>query len=85
MNSRGAHTLLRNRSFLVNLPVIIPLIILMFAPYFILIKQQDVANQNASYAFYLLVIAVIYKIIQNLVTKNVSKSNLGSKTKVNQS
>jgi hypothetical protein len=82
--SRGALTLLRNRSFLLNLPVIIPLIILSSTPYFILIKQQDIANEYAGYAFYLLVIAVIYKIIQSLVNKRVNRNKAISRTMENQ-
>lgn len=84
MNSRGAHNLLWNRSFLLNLPIIIPLIVLSSVPYFILIGQQDVANQIAGYAFYLLGIVVIYKIILSLVNKRTDKKKVIAKTKENQ-
>ena len=85
MTIGGALTLLRVRSFLINLPVIIPLVVLACAPYFILIKQQDIANDYAGYALYLLVIAVVYKIVQNLVDKQVHKTKVASKIKESQS
>jgi hypothetical protein len=55
--------LLRSNFVLSNLPVIIALNLLASAPFFLLQNQEDIANQNANYPFYLLIIGVLWKII----------------------
>jgi hypothetical protein len=46
-----------------NLPIIIALIILTSAPFLLLLHEEDIANQNASYVYYLLIVGVIWKLI----------------------
>jgi hypothetical protein len=64
-----------------NLPIIIALIILTSAPFLLLLHEEDTANQNASYAYYLLIVGVIWKLIQYLSDKpkpvnNTNRNNL---------
>ena len=62
-----------------NLPVIIALTLLSSAPLFLILNEQDVANQNAEYAFYFLIAGVIWKIIQYLTFKHQCKDNISTK------
>lgn len=71
--------LLRSNFDLSNLPVIIALIMLASAPYFLLHYQQDIANQNAGYAFYLLIVAILWKIIQHVMDNHFEKKNIYAK------
>jgi len=64
-----------------NLPIIIALIMLTSAPFLLLLHEEDIANQNASYAYYLLIVGVIWKLIQYLSDKpkpvnNTNRKNL---------
>jgi len=62
-----------------NLPVIIALIVLSSAPLFLLLNEQDAANQNAEYAFYFLIAGVIWKIIQYLTINHRHNDNISTK------
>jgi hypothetical protein len=56
----------RDNNFLSNLPVIIALIMLGSTPLLILLNEQEIANQTAASAYYLLIVGVIWKVIQYL-------------------
>jgi hypothetical protein len=71
--------LLRSNFVLSNLPVIIALILLASAPFFLLHNQQDIANQNAGYVFYLLIVGILWKIIQHLMNNHFEKKNISAK------
>ena len=58
-----------DKNFLSNLPVIIALILLGSAPFFLLQDELEIANQLAGYAFYLLIVGVVWKIIQYLTNR----------------
>jgi hypothetical protein len=62
-----------------NLPIIIAPIILTSAPFLLLLHEEDIANQNASYAYYLLIVGVIWKLIQFLRDKPKSVNNINRK------
>lgn len=53
-----------DKDFLSNLPVIIALIMLGSTPLLILLNEQEIANQTASSAYYLLIVGIIWKILQ---------------------
>jgi Ca2+/Na+ antiporter len=53
-----------------NLPIIIALIVLGSAPFFILQNELYIANQLAAFTFYSLVVGVMWKIIQYLMDRN---------------
>lgn len=54
-----------SKSFILpNLPIIVALFILSTSPIFLLHNNYDVPNQNAGYAFYLLIAGIIWKIIR---------------------
>jgi hypothetical protein len=72
--------LLRSSNFVLsNLPVIIALILLSRAPFFLLQNQEGIGNQIAKYAFYLLIIGVLWKIIQHLMNNHFEKKNISAK------
>jgi hypothetical protein len=62
-----------------NLPVIIALILLTSAPFLILQNEEEIANQNAGYAFYFLIVGILWKIIQYLMNKHPHKDNISIK------
>jgi predicted CDP-diglyceride synthetase/phosphatidate cytidylyltransferase len=68
-----------NKFVLSNLPVIIALFMLASAPFFVLQNQEDIANQYAGYAFYLLIVGIVWKIIQYLMNKHFEKNNISAK------
>jgi len=53
-----------------NLPIIIALVLLGSAPFLLLQNEQHIANQNAAYAYYFLIAAILWKIIQYMMDKN---------------
>ena len=66
-----------------NLPIIIAIILLVSTPFLILQKEEQIANQIASYAYYLLIAGVIWKLVQYLGDKrkpvnNTNRKNLES-------
>ena len=52
--------------FFYNLPIIIALIMLGISPLMIILNENENANQIAGYAFYLIIVGVVFKIIQYL-------------------
>jgi hypothetical protein len=62
-----------------NLPVIIALIMLGSLPILILLHHEDNANQNAGYAFYFLIVGVLWKIVQYLMGKYLHQNEISSK------
>jgi Ca2+/Na+ antiporter len=58
------------KRILANLPIIIALILLGSAPLFILQEELYIANQLAGFAFYSLIVGVIWKIIQYLMNRH---------------
>ena len=52
-----------DNNFLSNLPVIIALIMLGSTPLLILLNEQEIANQAAASAYYLLIVGVIWKVL----------------------
>jgi hypothetical protein len=52
--------------FFYNLPIIIALIMLGISPLMIILNENENANQIAGYAFYLIIVGVVCKIIQYL-------------------
>jgi len=71
--------LLSSNFVLSNLPVIIALIMLASPPFFLLQNQDEIANQNAGYAFYLLIVGILWKIIQHFMNKHFEKNNTSAK------
>jgi Ca2+/Na+ antiporter len=71
--------LLRSNFVLSNLPIIIALILLASAPIFLLQNENEIANLNAGYAFYLLIVGILWKIIQYMMDKHPRKNNITSK------
>ena len=59
-----------------NFPIIVALVLLASAPIFLLSNNYDVANQNAGYAFYLLIAGIIWKVIQHSLKMFVSRDNI---------
>ena len=53
-----------NHTFFYNLPIMIALVMLSVAPLFIMLNEGENANQITGYAFYLIIIGVLFKIIQ---------------------
>jgi len=64
------------KTILSNLPIIIALIMLGSAPFFILQNELYIANQLAAFAFYSLVVGVMCKIIQYLMDRNQHKNKI---------
>ena len=62
-----------------NLPIIIALVLLISPPFLILQNEEDIANQNAGYAYYLLIVAILWKIIQHLMNNHFEKKNISAK------
>jgi len=62
-----------------NLPIIIALVMLISAPFLLLQNEQEIANQNAGYAYYLLIAAILWKIIQYLIGKHPTENNISTK------
>ena len=62
-----------------NLPIIIALFMLTSAPFLLLLHEEDIANQNASYAFYFLIAGVLWKIIQYFMDKHRHPDNNSTK------
>lgn len=52
--------------FFYNLPIIIALVMLGITPLMIILNENENANQIAEYAFYLIIVGVVCKIIQYL-------------------
>lgn len=50
--------------FFYNLPIIIALVMLGVVPLLIVLNENEKANQIAGYAFYLIILGVLGKIIQ---------------------
>jgi hypothetical protein len=71
----SAKTRLFQVSFLPNIPIIIALIILAFAPFFILNNEEGISNTTAGYALYLIIIGVLGKIILFLTIKQPAENN----------
>lgn len=61
--------------FFYNLPVIIALVMLGLAPLLIILNENENANQIAGYAFYLIIIGVLCKIIQYFKNGSVNGVN----------
>jgi hypothetical protein len=72
-------TLLRSNFVLSDLPVIIALVMLASAPFFLLQNQDEIANQIAGYAYYLLIVAILWKIIQHFINNQFEKKNISAK------
>ena len=53
-----------NYAFFYNLPIIIALVMLVICPFLIMLDESEKANQVTGYAFYLLVLGVLVKIVQ---------------------
>jgi hypothetical protein len=71
--------LLRSRvgNFVIsNLPIIIALIMLSSTPFLLLQNEENIANQYAGYAFYLLAVGILWKIIQYLRDNHRHKNNI---------
>ena len=62
-----------------NLPVIIALIMICCAPFLLLQNEQEIANQIAGYAYYLLVVGILWKIIQFVLKLYPHKDNISTK------
>ena len=71
--------LLRSNFVLSNLPVIIALVMLASTPFFLLQNEQEIANQIAGYAYYLLIVAILWKIIQHFMNTHFEKKNISAK------
>jgi hypothetical protein len=63
----------RSNFVLLNLPVIIAL------PFFLLQNEQEIANQTAGYAYYLLIVGILWKIIQHFMTNHFEKKYISAK------
>ena len=61
--------------FFYNLPIIIALVMLGVAPVLIIMSENENANQIAGYAFYLMVVGVLGKIIQYFKNGSISGLN----------
>jgi len=70
---------LRSNFILSNLPVIIALFVLSSSPILLLLHQDDIANQNAGYAFYFLIVGVLWKILQYLLDKYLHQNDIPTK------
>jgi hypothetical protein len=62
-----------------NLPIIIALILLASTPVYILQNETEIANQNAGYAFYFLIVGVLWKVIQYVIKIYPRKDNIPTK------
>jgi len=62
-----------------NLPIIIALVLLISAPFLILQNEEDIANQIAGYAYYLLIVGILWKIIQHFMNTHFEKKNISAK------
>lgn len=71
--------LMLSNFLLSNLPVIIALVMLGSTPFFLLQNEQDIANQIAGYACYLLIVAILWKIIQHFISNHLEKKNISAK------
>ena len=58
-----------------NLPIIIALILLASTPVYILQSENEIANQNAGYAFYFLIVGILWKVIQYILKNYSHKDN----------
>jgi hypothetical protein len=70
---------LRSNFILSNLPVIIALFLLCSSPVLLLLHQDDIANQNAGYAFYFLIVGVLWIILQCLMGKYLHENDIPTK------
>jgi predicted CDP-diglyceride synthetase/phosphatidate cytidylyltransferase len=61
------------------MPVIIALSMLTSAVFFLFQNDQEIANQNAAYAYYFLIAAILWKIIQYLIGKHLAKNKIFTK------
>jgi len=71
--------LLLSNFVLSNLPVIIALVMLASTSFFLLQKEQEIANQIAGYAYYLLILAIFWKIIQHFMNNHFEQKNVPEK------
>ena len=71
--------LLRSNFVLSNLPVIIALVMLASTPFFLLQNDQEIANLIAGYAYYLLIVGILWKIIQYFMNNHFEKKNISAK------
>jgi hypothetical protein len=71
--------LLRSNFVLSNLPVIIALIMLASTPFFLLQNEQQIANQIAGYAYYFLIVGILWKIIRHFMNTHFEKKNISAK------
>jgi len=65
-----------DNNFLSNLPVIIALTMLGSAPLFILQDELYIANQLAGYAYYTLIVGILWKIVQYLMNSDQHKNEI---------
>ena len=63
-----------NNRILSILPVIIALIMLSSAPLFIIQNEYYIANELAGYAFYFLLVGILWKIVQYLMYRDQHKN-----------
>jgi hypothetical protein len=71
--------LLPSNFVLSDLPVIIALVMLASTPFFLLQNEHQIANQIAGYAFYFLIVAILWKIIQHFMNNPFEKKNISAK------
>jgi hypothetical protein len=71
--------LLRSNFVLSNLPVIFALVMLASTPFFLLQNVQEIANQIAGFAYFLLIVGILWKIIQHFTTNHFEKKNISAK------
>jgi len=68
-----------NNFDLSNLPILIAIALLAFAPVPILQDKQDIANQIAGYAYYFLIVGILWKIIQYFMKRPRYKDEIPKK------
>jgi hypothetical protein len=61
-----------------NSPVIIALVLLASTPFFLLQNEQEIANQITGYAYYFLIVAILWKIIQHFLSNRFEKKNISA-------
>jgi hypothetical protein len=67
-------SLVRNIA-LSDLPILVALILLVSAPFLILQNENELANQLASYSFYLLIAGTIWKSIEYLIRHHLTQNS----------
>jgi cytosine/uracil/thiamine/allantoin permease len=58
-----------------DLPIIVALILLASSPFLILQNENELANQLASYSFYLLIAGIIWKSIEYLIRPHLTQKS----------